>query len=68
MNFVSEWSKAHSEEARIWNFLEDELGVSRETLDIVTCVAGYSVETLNDVLYAVSGYNSIDQLLEEEKA
>lgn len=44
-----------------WDKLE-ELGVSEETLQVVTDINGYSVETLEDVLYTVEGYQSFDQL------
>lgn len=50
----------------IWSVLE-ELGVSSETLNVVTTINGYSQETLEDVLYVVTGYRSVDQLLEEEE-
>ena len=43
-----------------------ELGVSEQTLQIVTSINGYSSETLEDVLYAHCGYRSFDQLEEEE--
>jgi hypothetical protein len=39
-----------------------ELGVSEQTLQIVTSINGYTLDTLNDVLYAFSGYRSFDQL------
>jgi hypothetical protein len=39
-----------------------EMGVSEETLRIVTNINGYSLETLEDVLYATTGYRSFDQL------
>lgn len=42
------------------------LGVSEETLRIITDINGYSMETMEDVLYAVTGYRTFDQLEEEE--
>lgn len=48
-----------------WSILED-LGVSDETLKIITDINGYNLETLEDVLYAVSGYRSFEQLEEED--
>ena len=44
-----------------WDALID-LGVSEQTLQIVTSINGYSQETLTDILYAHTGYNSFDQL------
>lgn len=32
-----------------------EMGVSEETLQIITCINGYNLQTLHDVLYAYSG-------------
>lgn len=37
-------------------------GVSEQTLQIVTCINGYSVDTLKDILYAHTGYRSFEQL------
>ena len=42
-----------------------ELGVSEETLIIVTCINGYSKKTMLNILYAAFGYRSFDQLEEE---
>lgn len=49
-----------------YNYLIDCGIVSEETLDIITNINGYCEETLDDVLYCVSGYNSIEQYLEHE--
>lgn len=54
-----------SEEARMWEFLYGEVGVSEETLQVVTDINGYSLETLNDVLYAVTGYRTREQYEED---
>lgn len=45
----------------MWNVLE-MMGVSEETLQVVTSINGYSEETMEKILYAVFGYNSFDQL------
>lgn len=42
-----------------------ELGVSEQTLQIVTSINGYRGEVLEDVLYAHTGYRSFDQLEDE---
>lgn len=44
-----------------WDILENELSVSEETLRIVTSINGYSIDTLENVLYAVAGYNDFEQ-------
>lgn len=38
------------------------LGVSEQTLQIISAINGYRAETLEDVLYAHTGYRSFDQL------
>lgn len=37
------------------------MGISEETLDIVTSINGYSEETMLDILYAAFGYRDFDQ-------
>lgn len=39
-----------------------EMGVSEQTLQIVTDINGYSEQTMLDVLYAYSGYRTFEQL------
>ena len=39
-----------------------DMGVKEQTLQIVTAINGYSVETLEDVLYAHTGYRTFEQL------
>jgi len=50
--------------AKAWDTLIN-LGVSERTLQIVTSINGYSLETLKDVLYAHTGFNNFDQLEDE---
>ena len=50
----------------VYNALIDDHGVSEEALQLVTNINGYSLDTLNDVIYAIFGYHSLEQLLEEE--
>ncbi len=47
----------------MWDRLLD-LGVSEQSLGLVTNINGYSRETRLDVLYAHTGYRSFDQLEE----
>lgn len=51
------------QKTELWDFLT-ERGVSEQTLHIVTNINGYSVDTLEDVLYAHTGYRSMDQMIE----
>ena len=49
----------------LWTLLLTYGIVSEETLQIVTDINGYTVDTLNDVLYAATGYRTIEQYEEE---
>ena len=49
---------------RIWDYLIENEIVSEEELKLVTDVAGYSVETLEAVIYARTGYHDLEQLME----
>jgi hypothetical protein len=45
-----------------WDILQANFNVSDETLKVVTNINGFSLETMEDVLYAVSGYRNFEQL------
>jgi hypothetical protein len=45
---------------RAWDTLL-EAGVSEQTLQIVTSINGYSMDTMRDVLYAHTGYRTFGQ-------
>ena len=49
---------------QMWDYLKEVVGVSEETLQVVTNINGYSEETMCDILYVVTGYRSFDQLEE----
>lgn len=53
------------EKVEYWDKLR-QLGVSKQTLKIVTAINGYSIETLDDILYAHTGYRSLDQVPPED--
>lgn len=44
-----------------WDYLTEREIVSEETLRVVSAINGYSLETLTDVLYAVTGYRTFKQ-------
>ena len=46
---------------RAWDRLR-ALGVEEQTLQIVTSINGYKMETMTDVLFAHTGYRAFDQL------
>lgn len=45
----------------MWEKLE-ELGVSEQTLQIVTSINGYNEKTMLDILEVHTGYKNFDQL------
>jgi len=49
---------------QLWDYLLDNGIVTEETLQVVTSINGYTVETLLDVLYAKTGYRTVEQLQE----
>lgn len=46
---------------QMWEYLKEVVGVSEETLQVVTNINGYSEETMCDILYAVTGYHDFDE-------
>lgn len=54
------------DEDQMYAYLSDVLGVSEEALSLVTDIDGYSRETLNDILYAKTGYRSFKQYMQAE--
>ena len=50
----------------VYEALIEEYGVSEEALQLITNINGYSIDTLNDVIHAIFGYRSLEQLKEEE--
>lgn len=49
-----------------YNYLLEYEIVSEETLNVVTSINGYNEKTLDDVLYAKTGYRNMEQYLEYE--
>ena len=45
----------------MWDTLLD-LGVSEQTLQVVTDINGYNEQSMKNILYSVTGYNDFDQL------
>jgi hypothetical protein len=55
-----------NKEQEIWDYIIDNSIASEEALTLITNINGYSVDTLNDVIYAVTGYRSMEQLEGED--
>lgn len=47
-----------------WSILLD-LGVHEQCLSLIADINGYSLGTMRDILYAHTGYNDFDQLVDE---
>jgi uncharacterized membrane protein YuzA (DUF378 family) len=54
-------------EREIYDYIINNGIASEEALDLITNINGYSVDTLNDVIYALTGYRSMEQLEGEEE-
>ena len=51
---------------QLWDYMLNNGIASEETLQVVTNINGYNLETLEDVLYATTGYRSLKQLQESD--
>ena len=51
--------------AEIWDIILETEIATKDELILVTNINGYSIETLNDVIYARTGYRNIEQLVDE---
>jgi hypothetical protein len=51
-------------EMEIWEYLVETNVATEDELQLVTNICGYSVESLESVIYSRTGLNSYDQLLE----
>jgi len=49
-----------------WQYMVDADIATDDTLRVITSINGYNIDTLNDVLYAVTGYRDINQLKASE--
>jgi len=45
----------------LWDLLVDNGLAAEQTLQVITSINGYTLETLNDVLYAITGCRCIEQ-------
>ena len=50
----------------VWHFLLEHNIANEREMILVTKINGYKVETLNDILFARTGYNDIEQYAQEE--
>ena len=48
-----------------YDMLTEYAGVSEDTIAVVTSINGSSLDTLQDILFTVTGYRTFDQYGEE---
>ena len=51
----------------IWDLLVNFELATEATLQLITRLNGYNLETMENVLYALTGYHSYDQFMENER-
>lgn len=52
--------------SELW-ILITEYGIATDSeIDLVTDINGVSIKTLNDIIYARTGYRSLEQMIEAE--
>ena len=52
---------------KLWDLLVNYELATESTLQLVTRLNGYTLETMEDVLYALTGYRSYEQFMENER-
>ena len=50
---------------KTWDLMVEYNIATDDEINLVTSINGYNMETLNDIIYARTGFRSIDQLMEE---
>jgi len=51
----------------LWDLLVNFELATESTLQLITRLNGYNLETMENVLYALTGYHSYDQFMENER-
>jgi hypothetical protein len=52
---------------KLWDLLVNYELATEPTLQLVTRLSGYTLETMENVLYALTGYHSYEQFMENER-
>ena len=50
---------------QIWDLLIDYDVATQNELKLVTSINGYTIDALNSIIYARTGYRNIEQLMKE---
>jgi hypothetical protein len=52
---------------KLWDLIVNYELTSEHSLQLVTRLNGYTLETMEDILYALTGYHSYEQFMENER-
>ena len=52
---------------KLWDLIVNYKLATVQSLQLVTRLNGYTLETMGDVLYALTGYHSYEQFMENER-
>ena len=52
---------------KLWDLIVNYELATEQSLQLVTRLNGYTLETMEDVLYALTGYHSSEQFMENER-
>ena len=55
-----------NETEKLWDYLEETGIATNDELRLVSNICGYSLESMESVLYAKTGYRSLEQITEED--
>ncbi len=50
-----------------WDYIIEYGIATQEELQLITHINGYSIETLDSVIYARTGFNTVEQFYNEEQ-
>lgn len=50
----------------LWDQIIESGIATPEELQLITCINGYNMEALNNVIYVRTGYHSMDQMSDDE--
>jgi len=59
--------KMNQQIEKLWDLIVNYELATEQSLQLVTRLNGYTLETMEDVLYALTGYHSCDQFMENER-
>ena len=52
---------------KLWDLIVNYDLATEQSLQLVTHLNGYTLETMEDILYALTGYRSYEQFMENER-